>query len=252
MAEVEKALEQPVEAAREVAHGQPGPLARPWLAGVTIACALLFALDTYEVVTHLLLPFDLPVERWVQGMNWGPLVYPMELTNWLAGTKQLVLGFAVIVLLALVSRRAGWLMLIGMIASVLDQVIKASIARHRPVASLVEITDPSTGYSYPSGHAVFFTWLAFMTAAGLAPALSPWLRRLTWALAVLLVLVACTGRVWAGAHWPSDVMGGFLLALGWSAFVLWVPERFLPSPRAVWTRWRDRGHLVASSKRTSN
>jgi undecaprenyl-diphosphatase len=57
-----------------------------------------------------------------------------------------------------------------------------------------------------------------------------------WALAVLLVFTACFGRVWAGVHWPSDVLGGFLLGLGWSAFVLWLPERWLPQPSRRWLR----------------
>ena len=118
--------------------------------------------------------------------------------------------------------------------------MKASVARHRPTADLVTILTPSSGYSYPSGHAVFFTWLAFMLAAAVAPRLHPWLRVVAWALAGCLILIACTGRVWIGVHWPSDVLGGFLLGLGWSAFVLWLPERFLPEP--TWSWWRGGLH----------
>lgn len=218
-------------AAAEVVRGRPGGRARRWLAVTTIGCLLLFALDSYEVLTNLLLPFDLPVERAVQAFPWGPLVYPMELTNWLGGAKQAALGAAAIALLFVVSRRAGWLMAAGMLASALDQAFKVSVARHRPTADLVAIASPASGYSYPSGHAVFFTWLAFMTAFALAPRLTPWVRGVAWTLAALVVMVACTGRVWAGVHWPSDVLGGFLLGLGWSAFVLWIPERWLPRPR---------------------
>lgn len=238
-------LQHPVEAAHQVAAGRPGPIGRRWLGLIALACLLLFALDSYEVLTNLLLPFDLPVERWVQAFPWGPLVYPMELTNWLGGPRQTVLGLVVVAAFFAFGRRAGWLMLIGMLASVLDQLIKDSVARHRPSANLVEIANPALGYSYPSGHAVFFTWLSFMAAFALAPRLHPWLRRAVWVLAAAIALTAGLGRVWAGVHWPSDVLGGLALGLGWSAFVLWLPERWLPSPDAVWTRWRDRGRPLA-------
>jgi hypothetical protein len=33
------------------------------------------------------------------------------------------------------------------------------------------------------------------------------------------------------------VAGGFLLSLGWSAFVVWIPERWLPMPSRRWFGW---------------
>src|SRR5690348_13473663 len=223
-----------LRAAQEVLAGQPGSLARRWLGGVALACLALFSVDTVLVATRPLLGFDVPVEIFVQHLNWGPLAYLMELTNWIAGYKQTLLGLAVVGLLFAIERRAGFLMLLGSLGSLLDQAVKAGFARHRPTANLVHILDPATGYSYPSGHAVFYTWLAFMLAAALAPRLTVRGRIVAWAVAGFLVLMACLGRIWAGAHWPSDVLGGFLLGLGWSAFVLWVPERWLPEPSWTW------------------
>jgi len=51
-----------------------------------------------------------------------------------------------------------------------------------------------------------------------------------------VIVLTCIARVWAGDHWPSDVVGGVLLGIGWSAFVLWLPERWLPSPSFRWFR----------------
>ena len=55
-----------------------------------------------------------------------------------------------------------------------------------------------------------------------------------------LPALTCLARVWAGDHWPSDVLGGVLLGIGWSAFVLWLPERWLPSPSFRWFGGRAR------------
>ncbi|MEP7104792.1 MAG: phosphatase PAP2 family protein [Chloroflexota bacterium] len=234
------------EADRQVVEGRPGAIARTWLMRIVLAVGILFLADTILVTGQPYLFFDIPVERAVQSFNWGPLVYLMDLTNWTAGIYQTLLGLVVCVLMFVFDRRAGWLMLVGSVASLLDQVLKATVGRHRPTSDLVTIFNPAIGNSYPSGHAVFFTWLAFMLAAALSPRLHPWLRGVVWALAGLLIITACLGRVWAGVHWPSDVLGGFLLGLGWSAFVLWLPERYLPSPDKVWSRWRDRGKPVAA------
>jgi undecaprenyl-diphosphatase len=216
----------------------PGLSARAWLGPLTAIVAALFALSTYLVATRPLLPFDVPVATFVQRFPWGPVTHVFELINATAGYVQVAVGVVAIVVLFVWERRAGYLMAIGATSNLLDNVIKMLIARERPSASLVHILSPAPGYSYPSGHAVFFTWLSFMVAFAVAPHVRP---RYRWALlagAATVVLIACLARVWAGDHWPSDVLGGFLLGLGWSAFVVWLPERWLPSPGWRWFRGR--------------
>ncbi len=233
-------LAEPKQAVAEVIAGRPGPTARRWLGPTALVVFVLFAIDTYLVVANDVLPFDVPIARFVQQLNWGPLVYPMELINASAGIWQVLIGAVAVVGLFIYERRAGWLMLIGSISSLLDNIIKLIISRQRPPADLVHILSPTTGFSFPSGHAVFFTWMAFMIAVSLAPKTRPSLRPILWILVVLVILLTCIARVWAGAHWPSDVIGGVLLGVGWSAFVLWLPERWLPSPSFRWFRGRPR------------
>jgi membrane-associated phospholipid phosphatase len=208
---------------------------------------ILFALDTYLVTAGVLTrPFDIPITTFVQSVNFGPITYVLQLINASAGIWQVLLGVVAIVALFVLDRRAGWLMLIGSISSLLDNIIKLVISRQRPAADLVHILVPATGFSYPSGHAVFFTWMSFMLAASIAPRVKPALRPLLWLAAIVVIVLTCIARVWAGDHWPSDVIGGVLLGAGWSAFVLWLPERWLPSPSVRWFRGRFRRPAAGS------
>jgi membrane-associated phospholipid phosphatase len=231
---------EPRQAAKEVIAGEPQAAARRWLGPVVLVMFALFAIDTYLVVTRATLPFDIPLTTFIQQTNWGPIVYPLKVINGIAGYWQVLAGVIAIVGLFALERRAGWLMAIGSISSLIDYVMKLVISRQRPPADLVHILTPATGYSYPSGHAVFFTWLSFMLAAALAPRLKPAYRVIVWGLAIIVIVLTCLARVWAGDHWPSDVLGGVLLGAGWSAFVLWLPERWLPSPSIRWFRGRPR------------
>jgi undecaprenyl-diphosphatase len=233
-------LAEPKQAAAEVLAGKPGPTARRWLGPTALVVFALFAIDTYLVVTKSVLPGDLWITTFIQQLNWGPVVYAFDLINVTAGLLQVLVGLGAIVLLFFVERRAGWLLAIGSISSLLDNIIKLVISRQRPPADLVHILTPTTGFSYPSGHAVFFTWLAFMLAFSLAPRVNPGVRPFLWLSAAIVIVLTCIARVWAGDHWPSDVIGGVLLGIGWSAFVLWLPERWLPSPNLRWMRTRPR------------
>jgi membrane-associated phospholipid phosphatase len=230
----------PKAAAAEIIAGRPGPSARRWLGPLTIGVALLFVIDTYLVATHSVLPIDVPITTWVQGFTWGPIAWVFNLMNVTAGYTQGAVGVAAVVLVFIWNRRGGWLMAIGAIASLLDNEIKVMLARQRPTPDLVHILTPAPGYSYPSGHAVFFTWISFMLAFAVAPRIRPGLRWIPWVVAAVVIAVGCTARVWAGAHWPSDVIGGFLLGIGWCSFVLWLPERWLPAPNWSWFQGRFR------------
>jgi len=111
-------------------------------------------------------------------------------------------------------------------ALVLSQGLKQLVDRARPVfdAPVAEALGPS----FPSGHAlgsaVFWTTCAVL--------LVPRVRR-PWLLlagAVLVAVLVSASRVLLGVHYLSDVTGGLLLGLGWSAvctavFVLERAER---------------------------
>ena len=103
--------------------------------------------------------------------------------------------------------------------------------RPRPSRELVDVREVATGLSFPSGHAVTTVLLygfLFYAAGEAIPD-----RRLRYPAQALCVIIAVlTGlqRVWAGAHWPSDVLGGALFAGLILALLIWSHRRF----RARW------------------
>ena len=103
---------QPKEAAKEILAGEPQEAARSWLGWTALAMFVLFGIDTVLVLDGFWLPIDVRITTFVQGLTWGPIVYPMELINVTAGYWQVLAGIIAIVALFVVERRAGWLMLI--------------------------------------------------------------------------------------------------------------------------------------------
>ena len=197
-------------------------------AAVFVALAVLASLTPYA-------PGDLAEERWVQSAPWGPLVYGMELTNWIGGWRQTLLALAVIAACLLWSWRAALLVGLGLPANLVSDAVKDVVERPRPPASLVAHREIDSGFSFPSGHATFYTWLSVLVLVALWPRLPRRIRPLAVAAAGLVIVVACTGRVWAGAHWPSDVAGGFALGVLWSWGVwrLWSRAVRIPRPGAI-------------------
>jgi len=111
-----------------------------------------------------------------------------------------------------------------------DNLLKDAVRSHRPVAALgVRIDEFQTSYGFPSGHVygdvLFYGAMAVFAPLWVAPRLVLPVR----ALLLGIILLAGPARVIVGAHWPSDVVGGYLwgacalcLAL---AFGRWVTSR---------------------------
>ncbi len=83
--------------------------------------------------------------------------------------------------------------------------IKALYARPRPPLPLVE----TTGYSFPSGHAVAGAAIAISLVVVLVPA-GPRRRNLEMIAAAFAVIMGLS-RVYLRAHWLSDVVAGVAL-----------------------------------------
>ncbi len=106
-------------------------------------------------------------------------------------------------------------------------VIKALVARPRPTADLVRVYDTPESYAFPSTTAFFAA--VFLGMVGYL-IWQPRRRVAVVTIGILLLLSSGLSRVYVGAHWATDVLGGWLLVGAW-LFVLIALHRWWLSRR---------------------
>jgi membrane-associated phospholipid phosphatase len=119
------------------------------------------------------------------------------------------------VLVALAKRRwlaAFFVSLAVVTGRLIPDAIKPVVARPRPSAELVRALDSSGDYGFPSTTAFLTTVFFGMVAYLFWRAYRPVAVVVSWAS---LVLAFGLSRVYAGEHWPTDVLGGWLLGAAW-------------------------------------
>ncbi len=185
--------------------------------------------------------FDLSIERWVQAIQLPDFNLLMQFVSGLGFNPLAPILVGLILLFVWVVGlrwEAAMLFFAASGISLVGGLIKLLVARHRPAADLVHVFSPLSDYSFPSGHVLLFTaFLGFLLF--LVYTLTPhsWVRTLgLFFFAALIVLVGLS-RVYLGQHWPSDVLGGYLLGSLWLVVTVYVyrwgkPRFFVNQPTA--------------------
>jgi|tagenome__1003787_1003787.scaffolds.fasta_scaffold20988226_4 undecaprenyl-diphosphatase len=129
---------------------------------------------------------------------------------------------------------ATYLAVTGLGALALDPVVKLLVGRLRPVVPIHLASAP--GNSFPSGHALDATVFYGVMLLVFLPIIPRRLRKLAVGLVITLVLVIGASRVALGVHYPSDVVGGWLLGIAWlgittHAFGHWRTDTGQPTRR---------------------
>ncbi|HEX6551744.1 MAG TPA: phosphatase PAP2 family protein [Ktedonobacteraceae bacterium] len=127
----------------------------------------------------------------------------------------LSIGFAAI-FWALRFRLEALFILLTSSSHLLNALVKRLIKRPRPTNELVRVVRVINEPSFPSGHVMhyinLFGLLSYLLATNWR---SGRLRNILIAICIALIAFVGPSRVYLGAHWPSDVMAGYLYGGLW-------------------------------------
>lgn len=160
--------------------------------------------------------FDVTVSHTLnlqRGVSPDWLIVFMQGVSWIGGGLQ---RYVIVTILTVMLWRwwgTGAALAMGLttlIAAFTSDVMKYFFARVRP--DLVAQLDPISSPAFPSGHAnnAAVVYILFIM-------LVPQARHPIWqAVAAAMILLTGLSRIMLGVHWPTDVIGGWILGTSYA------------------------------------
>lgn len=180
--------------------------------------------------------FDQGINTLVQEHRSNAMDAAAVLITLVGNFRTQFMAAALVCLILLLTRQWRAMIFFGgvtLFTALINTGTKLFFARGRPEVLL----DPLTSYSMPSGHSSG-AFAFFVALAILAGREQPQRMRITWVLlGCLLAVTVAVSRVYLGAHWPTDITAGALLAITVNAFALALSQRYMPLspiPQRVW------------------
>ena len=232
---IEKITDAAGQAARAEIEPVPVRRSRTTLFMVAlVVVAVAFAVLTFLVKTMPFFAVDLQITRAIQLINFPSFGLLMNLISWPGfGPQDVIIAGLIILLILIFSLR--WEAIVALIAALfttgIDLLVKDLVQRPRPLPNQVNVFAKLSSFSFPSGHVMFylgfFGFIWFLAFTLLKPSLK---RSFLLVLFGILIVLVGVSRVYLGEHWPSDVLGSYLLGsltlVAIIQFYLWGKKRF--------------------------
>jgi len=141
----------------------------------------------------------------------------MKLVSWFGyfpGSAIAVIS-ATLVFFIFKYRREALFVFFTSVSGLISSLVKILVNRPRPAAPLVRVVQKVNEQSFPSGHVLFYiVFFGFLTVLMYRLKSIPKIARVcVAAVSLALIFTVPFSRIYLGAHWFSDVLGGFLLGI---------------------------------------
>jgi len=202
------------------------------LPATIVVAAFVFAVLARRVTFGETTRFDASLRAAVHGWA-SPAFTRVMLAVTTLGSEIFLIALGAILIWYLTAtgrrRPAALLAAVSLSGELLLQVLK--VALHRPRPPVFFGLSPAETYSFPSGHA-FIATVFYGLLAGVFMAGEPSRRKraVMAAMAVLASLAIGFSRVYLGYHYPTDVAGGWVLAVAWLALAKLAPPMVRKQP----------------------
>lgn len=189
---------------------------KKWMNLSFVVGLILFIILAWQAYITPYFPLDLIFSKWVQSLKIGPIVPIFNYLDLLGfyPKVQIWIGTLILILFLLKKRLESiFFLFIALVDSILFFSLSSLIHRPRPSPDLIHVTWQIKAGSFPSGHVLMYTLLFGFMIYIIKNQMRPGIAKLFLTLLCLLIILS-TGfaRIFSGQHWPSDILGGYLLA----------------------------------------
>jgi len=178
---------------------------------------IVFMLLSFSVIDSSPKSWDLLVSQELQEDPTMLLDMLMKSFSWLGTVYVAAIMVIVFSIIFFVFKymREGFFVLSCLLSGGVSYVLKTLIDRPRPTTDFVRIVEETHYQSFPSGHVLFYT--AFFGTL-MVIAISSSILKLSWKLiissiCVAMIVLGAVSRIYLGAHWFTDVIGGFIVGV---------------------------------------
>jgi membrane-associated phospholipid phosphatase len=180
---------------------------------VAAMCTLVVGV---AVGTTPYLPGDVALARAVQASSPSTAWVPVFVSTAYAPTKFILMAIAVLGAWRLAGLRTAAVVLGAIVLEqLLGEASKSILERPRPSRELIAVMGSPSGFSFPSTFVTLYSVTVGALVLVALRAARGAVRMGIVAVGGALLIVAGVARVVPGAHWPSDVLGTYVICLSW-------------------------------------